>query len=78
VLGPKNYLSNLKKLGFKTFSSWWDESYDYCEGVHRIEEIKNVLKSIFTKSSDELQEMLSDMKETLEYNYNHYMDDRYE
>ena len=78
VVGPKNYLSNLKKLGFKTFSPWWDESYDYCEGVHRIEEIKNVLKSIFTKSSDELQEILSDMKETLEYNYNHYMDEKYE
>jgi len=78
VLGPKNYLHYLKKLGFKTFSNWWDESYDHCEGVHRIEEIKKVLKNILTKSSDELQEMLSDMKETLEHNYNHYMDGGYE
>ena len=23
-----HYLKKLKELGFKTFDSWWDESYD--------------------------------------------------
>ena len=27
VASPK-YLDYLKKLGFKTFNKWWDESYD--------------------------------------------------
>ena len=28
VLGPKGYLHNLKRLGFKTFGTFWNESYD--------------------------------------------------
>lgn len=79
ILGPKNYLSNLKELGFKTFSHWWNESYDDYEGVQRIEEIKQILKTkILSKSTVELQETLSDMKDILNYNYNHYMENIHE
>jgi hypothetical protein len=28
MIGPKNFLENLRQLGFKTFGNWWDESYD--------------------------------------------------
>ena len=28
VQGPKFFLKNLKRLGFKTFDHWWDEGYD--------------------------------------------------
>ena len=74
ILGPKNYLANLKQLGYKTFSKWWDESYDHHEGVQRIEEIKKILQKILAMSTLELQLLLTDMNNILNYNYDHYMD----
>jgi hypothetical protein len=69
VMGPKNYLSNLKKIGFKTFSRWWDESYDYLEGTARVIAIKKIVTEIMTWPQDRLNAVLSDMQETLEHNY---------
>jgi len=74
TLGPVNYLDNLRKLGFKTFSQWWDESYDYCEGIHRINEIKKVITNIMTWPQEKQQQVLKEMQGILDYNYNHYMD----
>ena len=74
ILGPKNYLANLKQLGYKTFSKWWDESYDHHEGVQRIEEIKKILQKILAMSTLELQLLITDMNNILNYNYDHYMD----
>ena len=31
VLGPQNYLKELRRLGYQTFSDFWDESYDEIE-----------------------------------------------
>ena len=74
ILGPKNYLANLKELGYKTFSKWWNESYDHYEGVQRIEEIKKIVGTILAMSTLELQLLLSDMNNILNHNYNHYME----
>lgn len=41
---PKNFLHNLKKLGFKTFGSIWDEDYDHYDGEQRWLMIVDVLK----------------------------------
>ena len=30
--GPIDFLKNLRRLGFKTFSAYWDESYDHWQG----------------------------------------------
>lgn len=46
VYGPKNYLKNLQKQGFKTWSSCWDESYDDYEGIERWERMKSVINQI--------------------------------
>jgi hypothetical protein len=46
VYGPKNYLTNLKKLGFKTFDSVWDEDYDNYSGPERWQKIKPVVQYI--------------------------------
>jgi hypothetical protein len=46
VYGPKNYLTNLKKLGFKTFDNVWDESYDAYSGSERWQKIKPVIQHI--------------------------------
>lgn len=68
ALAPIGYLKNLKALGFKTFDRWWDESYDHCEGIHRIKEIKKILEDVFTWPQEKLVDTLNEMKDTLEHN----------
>jgi hypothetical protein len=69
VQGPQNFLKNLKKLGFKTFSSWWDEGYDEDPVEHQLLEIKKILDFLSIKTSTELQKMYQEMQEILEHNY---------
>ena len=48
VVGSKNTLKYLKKLGYKTFSEHFDESYDELEDTERISKVLEVLNSIDT------------------------------
>ena len=72
VYGGKNYLKNLRKIGFKTFSQWWDESYDDYDGIQRILKIVSIVNILANKPMEELSKMYDEMKDTLEYNYNFY------
>jgi hypothetical protein len=78
IMGSKGYLNNLKNIGFKTFGHWWDESYDHLEGVSRVEEIKKILDLIFSWSTETLENKLLEMQEILDYNYNHFMNNKYD
>jgi hypothetical protein len=78
VMGPKNYLSNLKSLGFRTFDRWWDEDYDAYDGPNRVNEIKKRLEVIFSWPQEKLQSILVEMQEVLEHNYNHYINTKYD
>lgn len=68
VYGPKHFLRNLRRLGFKTFGNYWSEDYDQCEGAERISLIKSQIDFLADKSIDQLQTMLSDMADVLEHN----------
>lgn len=65
-------LEYLKKLGFKTFDSWWDESYDQ-EQDHekRILKILEVIDYIDSFSIGELREMYRSMNDVLQHNLHH-------
>lgn len=71
IVGPPNSLEYLKQLGFKTFSKWWDESYD-TELNHekRMIKIFRLIDYIDSLSLKTLREMHNDMYETLAHNYN--------
>jgi hypothetical protein len=72
VLGaPPHTLKLLKEHGFKTFSDFWDESYDSIT-VHeeRLLKIFEVVDFINSKSIEELHEMYVQMKPIIEHNYN--------
>lgn len=45
VYGPCNYLARLRELGFKTYDSCWDESYDQYEGPARWQAMKQLIAS---------------------------------
>lgn len=46
VYGPRDYLKNLRDLGFKTFGDAWDESYDTLEGPDRWQKMQQVICGI--------------------------------
>lgn len=66
-------LAYLKRYGFRTFDRWIDESYDN-ETDHyiRIEKITAELKRLCSLPDTELRQMHAEMKETLEYNFQHF------
>jgi hypothetical protein len=69
VFGPKGYLSELKKYGFKTFSDFWDESYDNIEdSIERMRALISVVKHLNNKSIEELNDIYKSTKELCIYN----------
>ena len=67
----RGFLKNLHSMGFKTFSKWWDESYDDQDSFYeKQDKILKILESILKKSDLELRNMLEDMKPVLLHNYN--------
>jgi hypothetical protein len=72
VIASPFFLENLRKLGYKTFSKWFDESYDKEENLEtRIETIINEIKRL---SKSNLSDMLIDMLPVLQHNYNIWLD----
>ena len=71
LVGCAYNLEYLKSYGFKTFDRWFDESYDkITDPVLRLQAVADVLKSICSRSEEDLTDMLHEMSEVLEYNYN--------
>lgn len=70
LVGPAHNLEYIKSYGFKTFDRWWDESYDSIEDpIERIDAICKVLEKITSYSIEELEQLLIEMQEVLDYNY---------
>lgn len=71
LLGCSNNLKYLKSYGFKTFDSWWDESYDRIDDpIERIQAVVKIIKDICAMPTEELERMLNGMQYILDYNYN--------
>ena len=69
VVAPPKTLEYIKKFGFKTFSDYWDESYDKIENHNdRMLAIFNLIDEINSKSLDELNDINLDMQKLLEHN----------
>lgn len=69
VQGPVNYIDNLHRIGFKTFSRWFDESHSQDDYSYQPVEICATLDKIAGYSVIELEAMYIDMQDTLEHNY---------
>lgn len=68
VMSNQNYLLNLRKLGFKTFDTMWNEDYDQLSCDQRILKIHSVLEQISSWSLEELSNKLAQMNSILEHN----------
>ena len=71
INGDRRSLRYLKEMGFKTFSSFWDESYDDEKSDQaRISKITGILKSICAMSNAQLLAQYKKMMPILKHNYN--------
>lgn len=68
VQGPTWYLHNLHKLGFKTFSQWWDEGYDEDPSDARIGTLRNNIDWIAAQPLSVLEGWYQEMQPTLLHN----------
>ncbi len=69
VMAPPKTLQYLHENGYKTFSDYWDESYDSCTNHEkRLYKIFEVIKYIESKSIAELKDIYEDMKPILLHN----------
>jgi hypothetical protein len=70
VASSAGTLEYLQQHGFKTFGDFWDESYDLEENHElRLQKILTLIDYIDTLSINELQELYSKIKPTVEYNF---------
>ena len=68
VYGPKYFLKNLKKLGFKTFEKFWSEDYDDVTGKERIKLIKDLVSKLAKISYNDTQILYEKLLPTLQHN----------
>jgi hypothetical protein len=68
VLGNKHSLKELKKLGYKTFDKWIDESYDEMDDCARFEKIIDNLKKIVS-IKDKIS-WFKEMEDVIKHNRN--------
>lgn len=73
VLGPANYLYNLRKLGFDTFYNYWDEDYDGQSNQTRIAMILKIVDEIATWNLEKCSNTLTNMEKILDRNYQTFM-----
>jgi competence protein ComGF len=69
VAGPHS-LEYLQKLGFKTFSDFWDESYDQIEDhEQRLLAVLKLIEDLDKLSLEQMQNLYNQMKPIIEHNF---------
>jgi hypothetical protein len=72
ILGQKHSLEYLKKLGYKTFSNFFDEEYDNIDdNQKRLNHAINVATNIINKTDSDLEKLMKDCLPILTHNISH-------
>lgn len=73
LLAAKGNLAYFKSYGFKTFSDFWDESYDDIEDDNkRVDAVFNILHKLSQLSYEQQCELRKATKEIVEHNWYHF------
>jgi hypothetical protein len=76
--GPGS-LKTLKKYGFKTFDSLWDESYDnIIDNSTRLESIISLINSLSELPELEFNQLLEKATDIVNYNHQHFYSQKFE
>jgi hypothetical protein len=71
-------LEYLRSYGFKTFSDFWDESYDEADDSTRILKIGKLLSDLDSLSTHEKQHLQQALVKTVEHNFNWFYSQEFE
>lgn len=75
VVAPPHSLEYIRNLGYKTFSDFWDESYDSdTDHASRLYKLYHLFEHLDTLDNSELTTMYTDMSEILQYNHDLYLE----
>jgi hypothetical protein len=69
VQGPRNFLHNFRRLGFKTFDRWWDEGYSVDPPDYQVGLIIKNIRQLSGLSIDQVTAMYQDMRPVLDHNF---------
>jgi hypothetical protein len=70
ILGSKGSLNNLRKMGYKTFSPYIDESYDELDDWDRMEAVTKEMQRLSSMNNDQRIEWFNSLAHVCKYNYN--------
>ena len=74
MVAPPHTLEYIRELGYKTFSDFWDESYDTeTDHASRLHRLYTVFESLDGRTTEDLRLMYSDMSEIIAHNHNLYL-----
>lgn len=68
VHGPRNFIKNLRELGFQTFDCWWDEGYSEDPPDVQVFAILDIIDRLAQYSLSDLTTMYQDMQPVLQHN----------
>lgn len=68
VWGDRHTMAKMRELGYQTFSHWWSEDWDGKDMRSRLNGICEVLETLSARTSAEMLDMYTEMKEVLKYN----------
>jgi hypothetical protein len=71
IIGARGSLKHIRDLGFKTFNDFWDESYDQLSDIDRMKRIFETVNSISKWNKDRKIKFTEQVKDIVEYNFNH-------
>lgn len=72
VQGPQHFITNLQRLGFKTFDSWWPEGYSQDPADSQVDSILPVIEQISKMTLLDLEHVYQEMQPVLEHNYQRF------
>jgi hypothetical protein len=73
IHGPRNFIKNLRQLGFKTFDRWWDEGFSEDPPDYQVQEIIDILDNIAAWDLTTMSRIYNEMKPVLDHNYKTFM-----
>jgi hypothetical protein len=71
IYAAPGYIQHLKRMGFRSFDSLWNESYDQLEGPARWSAMQQVIQTLIDLDAAQLNDVLSQAHEIARYNHQH-------
>ena len=71
IYGPVDFLKELRRMGFKTYSELWSEDYDNFEGIARWDRMKKTISYIILLEQSRREQLLEHAKSIAVFNRQH-------